>query len=112
MRSREEDHNSFTFENNVIYYDSGDLLGSYWSNDKFTIDHNVYFDARPGAKVTFKDATLKQWQARGHDNTSMIADPFFVDPAKDDFHLRPESPALRMGFHQIDTSTVGPRKKH
>ena len=111
MRSREEDHNSFTFENNVVYYDSGDLLGSYWSNDKYTMDHNLYFDARPGAKVTFKEATLEQWQARSHDKSSIIADPLFVNAATNDFRLRPESPALRMGFHPIDTSTVGPRKK-
>lgn len=111
MRSREEDHNSFTFTDNIVYYDSGDLLGSYWSNDHYTIDHNLYYNARAGAKVMFKDATLEQWQARGHDKTSMIADPLFVDAAKYDFRLRQESPALRMGFRQIDVSTVGPRKR-
>jgi hypothetical protein len=112
MRSREEDHNSFTFENNIVYYDSGDLLGSYWSNDHYAIDRNVYFDARPGVKVTFTGATLEQWQARGHDKNSVIGDPLFFDAAKFDFRLRPESPALRMGFRPIDVSTVGPRKNH
>jgi hypothetical protein len=112
MRTREEAHNSFTFENNIVYYDSGDLLGSNWSNEKFTIDHNLYFDARPGAKVTFKNATVEQWQARGHDKDSLIADPLFVDAAKYNFKLRPESPALKLGFKPIDLSTVGPRTSH
>lgn len=112
MRTREEQHNSFTFEKNIVYYDSGDLLGSNWSNDKFTIDHNVYFDARPGSKITFKGATLEQWQARGHDKSSIVTDPLFVDPTKNDFRLRPESPALRLGFKLIDLSTVGPRRRN
>lgn len=111
MRTREEPHNSFTFEKNIVYFDSGDLLGSNWSNEKFVTDHNVYFDARTGSKVTFKGATLEQWQARGHDKSSLIADPLFVDVAKNDFQLRQESPALRLGFKPIDLSTVGPRPK-
>jgi hypothetical protein len=40
---------------------------------------------------------------------SVIADPMFVNPANYDFRLRPDSPALKMGFQQIDLSTVGPR---
>jgi hypothetical protein len=111
MRSREEQHNSFTFENNIVYFDSGDLLGSYWSNDKFVIDHNIYFDARPNAKVTFSGATLEQWRVRGHDTNSVIADPLFADPKNYNFNLRPDSPALKSGFRPIDLSTVGPRKK-
>jgi len=112
MRTREEQHNSFTFENNIVYYDSGDLLGSNWSNDKFVIDHNIYFDARSNAKVTFSGATLEQWRARGHDMNSVISDPLFADPKNGRFNLRPDSPALKIGFKPIDLSTVGPRKQN
>ena len=111
MRTREEAHSSFTFEKNIVYFDSGDLLGSNWSNEKFAMRDNVYFDARPGAKVTFKGATLEQWQARGHDKNSVVADPMFLDAAHADFRLKPESPALRVGFKQIDLRGVGPRGK-
>jgi hypothetical protein len=111
MRTREEQHNSFTFENNIVYFDSGDLLGSNWSNDKFTIDRNTYFAARPGAKLDFKGATLEQWRARGHDKNSILADPLFVNPKSFDFRLRTNSPALKIGFKPIDLSTVGPRPK-
>ena len=111
MRTREEQHNSFFFENNIVYYDSGDLLGSNWSNEKFIIDRNVYFDTRPNAKVTFSGATLEKWQARGHDTNSMIADPLFVDAKNFNFDLRPDSPALKLGFKPINVSKVGPRPK-
>ena len=46
MRTRPEPHSSFTFTNNIVYFDSGDLLGSDWSNEHYTIDSNVYYDAR------------------------------------------------------------------
>jgi hypothetical protein len=40
-----------------------------------------------------------------------IADPLFVDPAHDDYRLRPESPAWKLGFHQVDLSQIGIRKQ-
>jgi len=31
----------------------------------------------------------------------------FVDPAHDDFHLKPDSPALRLGFKPFDYTQAG-----
>jgi hypothetical protein len=78
MRSREETHNSFTFERNIVVADSGDLLGSYWTNDHFTMDSNVYRDTRHGEKVEgykFAGMSLAQWQAKGHDTHSVVRNP-------------------------------------
>jgi parallel beta-helix repeat protein len=108
-RSREEAHSSFTIERNIIYFNSGDLLGSVWSNDKFTINNNIYFDTRT-TNITFQGATLAQWRARGHDRNSVIADPLFRDAGHLDFRFKENSPALKMGFKPIDLSTIGPRK--
>ena len=47
--------------------------------------------------------------AGGQDKDSVIADPLFVNAGNFDFRLRADSPALKMGFQQIDMSTVGPR---
>jgi hypothetical protein len=72
---------------------------------------NVYFDARANAQPTatrFANATLEQWHARAHDAHSLIADPLFVAPKQYDFRLRPDSPALQLGFEPIDLSHVGP----
>ncbi|MHC4798456.1 MAG: hypothetical protein ACYTF1_17615, partial [Planctomycetota bacterium] len=41
------------------------------------------------------------------DAHSVVADPLFVDPAKHDYRLKPESPGLKLGFKPIDTSKIG-----
>jgi hypothetical protein len=62
--------------------------------------------------MKFSGAALDQWQARGHDTNSVIADPQFVDAGSGDFRLKPESPALKLGFKPIDLSNVGVRPKN
>ena len=115
MRSLEEAHRSFFFTNNIVYFDSGNLLGSAWSNDHYDMDGNVYWDTRlAGTEVPklFAGATLTEWRQRGHDLHSVIADPLFVDPKNLDFRLKKESPALKLGFKPIDLSSVGVRPKN
>ncbi len=112
QRSRDEDHVSFSFSNNIVLFDHGVLLGSTWKNDQFILDRNLYWDLRPAAtpeSMRFVKASLEGWRARGHDQASLIADPLFVAPQKDDFRLKPGSPALKNGFNPIDLSHVGPR---
>jgi parallel beta-helix repeat protein len=114
MRSREEEHISFYFTNNIVVFDSGNLLGSTWKNDHFVMDNNVYWDARAGtnpAGLKFSGATLEQWRARGHDSNSIITDPLFAHASTHDFRLRPGSVALKQGFRPIDLSEVGVRAK-
>jgi hypothetical protein len=112
QRTRPEPHSSFTFETNIVYFDSGALLTGNWSDNNYQLDWNVYFDARPGATadtVRFERATLEQWRARGHDRHSIVADPLFIAPRQDNFELLPASPALKLGFRPIDLTGVGPR---
>jgi parallel beta-helix repeat protein len=114
MRTRDESHLSFFFTNNIVAFDSGDLLGSSWKNDRFVIDGNLYWDQRAGpdvAKMKFSRATLEQWRSRGHDTNSVIADPSFVNAAKGDFGLQTDSPAAKLGFKPIDLSAIGVRPK-
>jgi hypothetical protein len=112
QRTRVEPHTSFLFETNLVYFDSGVLLAGNWSQDRYQMDFNLYFDARPGVKpadLRFEKATSEQWRERGHDQHSVIADPLFAAPDKYDFQLRNESPAVQIGFLPIDLSRVGPR---
>jgi parallel beta-helix repeat protein len=108
MRTRSEQHVSFTLENNIVYFDQGDLLGANWADGSFMTRENLYYDAR-GKDIHFADKSFAEWKASGQDEGSRIADPLFVNARKFDFRLRPQSPALRMGIHQIDLTTVGPR---
>jgi len=114
QRSRAEPHVSFSFETNIIYFNHGVLLGSEWKDDKFQIDWNDYFDARKNAKpedMSFGNATFAEWKARGHDQHSVVGNPLFIAPEKDDFRLRKNSPALNLGFQPLDMTHVGPRKR-
>jgi parallel beta-helix repeat protein len=114
MRSRDEPHLSFCFTNNIVYFDSGQLLGSTWANDNYAMEANVYFDTRAAGLADpkmFAGLTLAAWRQRKHDLHSVIADPLFVDPTNLNFRLKPESPALKLGFKPIDLSQVGIRPK-
>lgn len=106
IRTRNEEHNSFFFERNIVYFNNGQLLGSNWQNDNFTMDHNIYWDTS-GRPITFKERTFTEWQAAGHDRHSVIANPLFRNAEAADFTLAPDSPALALGFRPIDLSAVG-----
>lgn len=108
MRTRAEATLSFTFEGNIVYYDSGSLLGSNWTGDQFRMNRNVYWDAR-GGPVIFAGSELAAWRARGQDTDSLIADPMFANPAAYDFTVLPESPVWKLGWKKIDMGGVGPR---
>ena len=112
QRSRNEPHTSFSFVTNIVYFDSGKLLGSEWKGDtNYLMDWNVYFDTRTGARpgdLPVGPCSWQKWQERGHDQHSVVADPLFVAPRQNDFHLRAKSPALTIGFQPIDLSHVGP----
>ena len=113
MRSREENHISFYFTNNIVYLFEGNLLGSTWKNDRFVMDRNIYWkpNGTNQAKMKFSGAAFEEWQARGHDTHSRIVDPGFVNGMKANFKLRKDSPARELGFQQIDLSRVGVRPK-
>ena len=107
IRSREEEHRSFTLQGNIIYSAGVPMLGGNWTNGNFLLEGNCYFDAT-GATPTFPGGlTLAQWQEKGQDVGSVIADQKFVDPQHFDFGLKDDSPALKLGFKPIDTATIG-----
>jgi hypothetical protein len=106
QRSRVEPHLSFTFTDNIVYWDQSRLLSGSWGDANVRLENNLYWDAS-GKPVTFEDKTLEQWQAIGKDAGSLIADPLFVDAGRRDFNLRPGSPAAKIGFEPFDYGKAG-----
>ncbi len=108
-RSRVEDHRSFNFAHNIVYWTlDTPLLGqkkSNWEDGHFDMNDNLYW--HEGKPFDFAGFTLDQWQAMGKDTRSVIADPMFIDALLGDFHLREESPALRIGFEPWDYTKAG-----
>ncbi len=105
--TRVEQHLSFTFEKNLVYWETGPLLAGPWTEVKVNMDNNCYWNTA-GQDVTFVGLSLEKWrQQEGRDQHSIIADPLFVDPAKGDFRLKPNSPALKIGFEPFDSAQAG-----
>ena len=67
-------------------------------------DQNIYFCV---ANPELGTDMLEKQQQDGVDIHSLAVDPLFVDPAHGDFQLKPDSPALKMGFVPFDMSRVG-----
>ncbi|MBA2117168.1 right-handed parallel beta-helix repeat-containing protein [Bremerella alba] len=104
--SRVEPHRSFVLQRNIVFYDQGELLHGQWSKVKHDSSNNCFFDAS-GRDVTFEGNSLEQWQAQGHEQGSIVADPKFTDPENFDFTLAEDSPALKLGFRPFKTDDVG-----
>jgi len=104
--TRAEEHLSFTFENNIVYWDSGGLLAGRWDQVKFESRNNCFWNCA-GQGVDFLGKPLAAWQAAGHERGSIIADPRFKNPQECDFTLAADSPALRLGFKPFDPGEAG-----
>jgi hypothetical protein len=96
------------FANNIVYAGPRCLMTLNKSQvDKnrppAMIDHNLYYCAS-GAKASTwalaSDTVMgfdQYTEATGNDRNSQFADPRFVDPSKNDFHLQSDSPARVRG---------------
>lgn len=100
---------------NVFYY-SGEksawLRGSKWEQMLAESDHNLIWTHDKPITMNIPGVEdgdyWSAWKAMGYDRNSIVADPLFVDPAKDDYRLRPDSPAFDLGFVPIPVHMIGP----
>jgi hypothetical protein len=104
--TRVEGHRSFSFTNNIVFYDWGSLLSSNWHKINLLSDYNCYWDVRSKA-IRFADMSFKEWQKTGKDVHSVIADPLFVKPEAYDFHFKNPAVAKRIKFNPFDYSRAG-----
>lgn len=104
------------FANNIVYAGTRCLMTVNKSQvDKnqppVNIDYNLYYCASGANASTWEEISDhltgfdKYVKSTGNDRHSRFLDPHFVDPAKNDFHLRSDSPALAAGA--IERMPVG-----
>ena len=106
------------FRNNIVSYKSPDATLYSYTQDRCPeqneTDHNLVWHHNQPITVQhstgWKSAKLSwgEWQKAGHDQHSVVADPLFVNAAKDDYRLQANSPAFKLGFKPIPVEKIGP----
>ncbi|MCR4574419.1 MAG: right-handed parallel beta-helix repeat-containing protein, partial [Lentisphaeria bacterium] len=106
QRSRIEDHRSFAFTNNIVYWDNKSPLFSRKTTDEHVeVHHNMYWNTADA--VTFNGLSFEDWKKTSHGEGDVIEDPLFVDPEHGDFHFKPGSPYEKIGFKPFDYTKAG-----
>lgn len=108
--TRMEDHLSFIFENNIIYYDKGllymDMWEGAWKNAQTIIDNNCFWNTST-KNIDFQGDSFSDWKKLGKDKHSIIANPLFKDPENFDFRFKSIRIAKKIGFKPFDYSKAG-----
>lgn len=104
-----------TFRNIVSYTGpKAKLYGIHHvASDPFSqnaVNSNLVWHGGQPLTVDWNGKTLSwdDWRKEGYDADSVAADPLFVNPTKDDYRLKPGSPALKLGFAPIPVDQIGP----
>ncbi|MDR3194167.1 MAG: right-handed parallel beta-helix repeat-containing protein [Tannerella sp.] len=110
--SRLEEHLSYTFINNVVYLNGGELI-SFHNDDDFRkanilYDRNCYWDTRTQTHTPqFYGHSLDEWKELGRDAHSIVADPQFADPERFDFRIRNTAALRKIRFRPFDFTQAG-----
>ncbi len=97
-----------------IFYESKDAIKyyniSYRASEGISkpedcnADNNIFYCAE---NVDVANKYVESKRKDGIEKNSVIEDPLFMDVTNANFQLKPESPALKIGFKQIDMSKIG-----
>jgi parallel beta-helix repeat protein len=87
-----------TLDNLWIRLDFRQPEGVVWVDD---------VSLKPGTNPLQTKTEWQVWQEQGQDVHSVVADPLFVAPEKGDYRLKPNSPALKLGFKPIPVDKIG-----
>ncbi len=106
--TRVEEHRSFTLERNIVVFNTGVLLRGPWRKLNVDMRGNCYWK-EGGKGFRFDTLSFADWQKRGRDAGSIVADPKFGDAAAHDYTPAEDSPVWGLGFRAFDPSLAGPR---
>ena len=79
---------------NTYYSDTGEFKAHKKA-------HRIY------DKTGDQDFNSEEWKAKGFDVHSVYADPMFVAPENRDYSVKPQSPALKIGFKNFPMDEFG-----
>ena len=106
-----------TFRRNIIYYKGAESRTFNYSRvtpEFLDSDYNLlWHGGEPLAVTMFTDGVGRKegpwpvWVEGGLDEHSLVADPLFVNPDADDYRLKPDSPAFKLGFEPIPVEKIG-----
>ena len=85
------------FRKNIGLAEYKDIRLGGWGNE---VDHNLFPD----------ELALKKAQKNGTDTHSLFGNPEFQDPENGNYTVSRESPALKVGFKNIDMNKFGVQK--
>ncbi len=111
-------NNRAIFEKNILVTDGSASFTSMIGHDivapnQIISTYNLHYNmSGPVFAMGEKEKiSLEEFQTvYGNDRYSIIGDPLFVDYENNDFRLKPDSPAYKIGFRDIDFSGVGIQK--
>lgn len=92
------DNSGDVFRRNIgmgAYLPAGGMPNGKWGKE---VDYNLF---------ACSEKDRMKFAAHGCDQHSIVADPGFLDPVNGDFRVRPDSPALRLGFQNFPMDAFG-----
>jgi len=95
------------WERNIVYLKEGLPIWPNLKGEDNRFDYNLYYHTAQRDMDFPGGYPLDEWQALGQDTHSRVADPLFVDVEKGDFNLRPDSPAIALGFVPFKVPVIG-----
>jgi len=102
---RKTNSSLFKFSNVSLDHNASADNLAYHFGKPIKIEHTPVGQAKRGRPTA---GWPNWWTAAGQDRRSLVGDPLFVDPDNDDYRLRPDSPAWKLGFQPIPVEKIGP----
>ena len=104
---------------NIFRYDASTaryIRGRKYEQCLAECDRNLFWPGEGAIRMQVKPAEgeseWEAWRKMGYDQNSLVADPLFVAPEKDDYRLREDSPAFALGFEPIPMEKIGLHASH
>lgn len=108
---------NLVFERNIFYRNEGQSLYSVFPLNETIVkksDYNLFYPRNDyQVMLEWKLYSFDHWKSLfdgRYERHSIVADPMFVDPNNMDYRIKADSPALKLGFQQINKDKIGLKK--